>query len=203
MSQKNFFFLIIISLGGLFLFPQFSLAGGTYTVCAPDSSCPVRVPVCYEGLVPCGSVINIYNPATGAGYENGRCVGAMWPIQYEQNPDLVRCQLCHFFVMLDGIFDFVIFTLVPIVAVLMLVIGGLMFIAHQFGGAELLPGGTRGGPAFLNQAKKLITSVVIGLIIIFASWVIISAFFAIIGVANWTGLQQGWFTINCPIVWTP
>ena len=97
------------------------------------------------------------------------------------------CQLCHFFVMLDRILDFVFTRLVPAVAVLLLMIGGVMFF---FAG---------GSPQTLGTAKSIITSVVIGLIIIFAAWLIINTFFILIGVAAWTGLQAGWFTINCPV----
>jgi hypothetical protein len=103
-------------------------------------------------------------------------------------PGEPACQFCHFFVMLDEIIDFVLFTLVPPIAVLMLAIGGAMFIFAYFSGGEQT----------LSQAKKLITSVFLGLVIIFAAWILINLFFQIIGVAEWTTLQTGWFRINCP-----
>jgi len=155
---------LIIFLGSL-LFPLSGLAG-IYTADGSD--------VCYEGLVPCGKEVYI-----GGSWEEGECVGGV--------PTFIRCQFCHFFVMLDGAIDFVLFKLVPPIAILMLVIGGVMFLA------------TAGSPEKLGTAKKLITSVVIGLIIIFASWIIINLFFQLIGVADWTGLQEGWFSINCTV----
>jgi len=97
------------------------------------------------------------------------------------------CQLCHFFVMTDKILDFVFLRLVPAIAVLMLLIGGIMFF---FAG---------GNPQTLSQAKSVITATVMGLVIIFAAWLIVNTFFGMIGVASWTGLQGGWFSINCPI----
>lgn len=97
------------------------------------------------------------------------------------------CQICHFFVMLDRILKFIFLILVPAIAVLMLVIGGVMFF---FAG---------GSPQRLGNAKSIITSVVTGLVIIFAAWIIINTFFIFIGVASWTGLRSGWFIINCPI----
>lgn len=109
----------------------------------------------------------------------------------------VPCTLCHFFVLFKNIIDFVIFPVVPILAALMLTIGGFMYVFAYFNPGEVLPGG-EGGPALLSQAKKVITSVVWGLIIIFASWLIINTFFQIIGVADWTGLKGGWWKINCP-----
>ncbi len=168
--------ILIIFLGSL-LFPLV-VSAGTYTADSTN--------VCYEGLVPCGKEVNV-----GGSWENGECVGGV--------PTFIRCQFCHFFVMLDAIIDFVLFQLVPPIAILMLVIGGAMFMFAHLGGAEALPGGGAGGPKMLSQAKKLITSVIIGLIIIFAAWIIIDLFFSLIGVADWTGLQEGWFTINCQV----
>ena len=64
--------------------------------------------VTYEGIVPCGRVIE---------------------------GTLISCQFCHLFVMLDGIVDFIIFKIVPPLATLMIVIGGVMFmIAYGVGG---------------------------------------------------------------------
>lgn len=174
MNVKKIF--LIIFLGGL-LFPLISLAG---TYIAGDAD------ICYEGLVPCGKEVYV-----GGSWEDGKCIGGV--------PTFIRCQFCHFFVMLDGAIDFVLFKLVPPIAILMLVIGGVMFMFAHLGGAEMLPGGGAGGPKMLGQAKKVITSVVIGLIIIFAAWIIIDLFFSLIGVAEWTGLQEGWFTINCQV----
>ncbi len=140
--------------------------------------------VIYTGVVPCGKPVNLNGELSDGDLVGGTCC-------------MMPCTFCHLFVMLDGIIDFVLFKLVPPIAILMLVIGGVMFMFAYFGGAEVIPGGGAGGPKMLGQAKKLITSVVIGLIIIFAAWIIIDLFFSLIGVAEWTGLQEGWFTINC------
>ena len=99
------------------------------------------------------------------------------------------CQICHFFVMTQGIINFVLFTIVPPLAVLMIVIGGGMFI---LGSSD---------PKLITQGKSVIRSVAIGLLIIYGSWVFVSTFFALIGVASWTGLlttsTSGWWKINC------
>lgn len=97
------------------------------------------------------------------------------------------CQFCHFFVLFDNIVRFVLFNLVPPIAVLMLVIAGVMFFTAT------------GSPEKINEAKKIITSTVLGLLIIFAAWIIINTVFMFIGVAGWTGLREGWFQIDCPI----
>lgn len=104
------------------------------------------------------------------------------------------CRLCHFFVLFKNIIDFLLIPgplnsglpIVPLIATVMMVVGGLMF---YLGGAS---------PGTLTKAKSLLTSVVIGLIIIYGAWVIINTFFMFIGVADWTGLKEGWWKIKCP-----
>jgi len=95
------------------------------------------------------------------------------------------CTFCDFFKLFENIVDFVLFTLVPPLAILMIVIGGAMFFFAA------------GDPGKLNQAKAILTSVVIGLIFIYTAWLLVGLFFMTIGVADWTGLQEGWFTIEC------
>jgi hypothetical protein len=168
LSMKKIFLIILL---GSLLFPSVGLAG-TYAANGSD--------VCYDGLVPCGKEVYV-----GGNWEDGKCVGGA--------PTFIRCQFCHFFVMLDGIIDFVLFKLVPPIAILMLVIGGVMFFAAA------------GSPEKLGTAKKLMTSVVIGLIIIFAAWIIITEFFMFIGLSSTGPLQElvtdptKWSQINCTI----
>lgn len=109
-----------------------------------------------------------------------------------------KCELCHFFVLFKNVVDFLLTRVVPSVAALMLAIGGFMYVFAYLSPSEALPGGGKGGPALLTQAKRLITSVILGLLIIFAAWVIVNAFFQMIGVQSWTGLQSGWWKIDCP-----
>ncbi len=102
---------------------------------------------------------------------------------YENCP----CTFCHFFVMFNRIIDFVLIDIVPAVAVLLLVIAGIYFFTAA------------GDPNKLGEAKKIITAVVLGLLIIFSSWIFINMFFDFIGVSEWTGLRQGWWQIDCPV----
>ena len=103
------------------------------------------------------------------------------PCGEEGNP----CKLCHIFVMLDEIIDFVLVKIVPVLAVLMLVVGGVM----------LLVGG--GNPETIKNAKSLLTAAVIGLVIIYCAWLMVNLFFQLIGVSEWTNLKEGWWQINC------
>ncbi|MCH8741362.1 hypothetical protein IH779_00400 [Patescibacteria group bacterium] len=159
MKKRIFIILVFLFVVSLLSFiPQGIQAGGECTA-----------NVCTNGsggLVPCGRDCD--DPNTGY---NETC----------------PCQLCHFFVMMDRILDFIFLILVPTVAVLMLVIGGIMFF---FAG---------GSPQRLESAKSIITSTITGLVIIFTAWVIINTFFIIIGVNTWTGLESGWFTIDCAV----
>lgn len=98
-----------------------------------------------------------------------------------------RCQFCHFFVMLDTIFDFIILRMAPIVATLMLVIGGVMFF---FAGAK---------PEAMKTGKDIIFSALLGLAIIFTAWIVINTLLGFMDVAVWTGLESGWWQIKCPI----
>jgi hypothetical protein len=95
------------------------------------------------------------------------------------------CQFCHLFVMLNRILDFIFFILVPPIAALMLVIGGVLFF-------------TSGGDPFkITQAKRLITSTIIGLILIYGAWGIVNTTLMWLGLAEWTGYET-WWEISCP-----
>jgi len=103
----------------------------------------------------------------------------------------VPCQLCHFFVMIDNWIDRLLFMIVPPLAVLMIAIGGGMYIISQ------------GNPEMLSRAKRLFTAVVIGLLIIYGAFLIIGLFLNFIGLADWTTQiyhnwwEQGLFEIPC------
>jgi type IV secretory pathway VirB2 component (pilin) len=102
------------------------------------------------------------------------------------------CRLCHFFKLIDNLLDFLLLRMVPVVAVLMIVVAGAMLF---FGGVN---------SKMLSQAKAIITSVVIGLIIIFTAFLIVGTVLSAIGLAGWTTdiyrnwWQEGFFQIpNC------
>ena len=97
------------------------------------------------------------------------------------------CTFCHFFVMLDRIIDFLIAPptgIVFIIATLMLVIGGVLFVISA------------GEPAKIATATKTMTAAVLGLVIIFAAWLFINLFYTVIGVK---GDWKAWNKIECSI----
>ena len=106
-----------------------------------------------------------------------------------------HCQFCHFFNLIDNIIKFL---LIPssdnhylppalIFAGLLIAIGGLKLIISF-------------NPKTINETKSLFKAVIIGLLIVYCSWLTINLFFLAIGVGEWTGLKEGWYKINCPIV---
>ncbi len=102
------------------------------------------------------------------------------------------CTLCDFFQLFKKIIDFLLLPpdgIVPIIATLMLVIGGIMFF---FAG---------GSPEGLQKAKRLITSVVVGLIIVYCAWIFVNFVLTFSGFINpdldWN--PENWFQIECSV----
>ena len=101
------------------------------------------------------------------------------------------CTLCDFFLMLDRIIDFLIAPpdgIVFIVAALILVIGGVMFVVSS------------GEPEKIATAKKTMTNAVLGIIIIFVAWLFINLFYTVIGYKDEWG---PWNQIKCSVIDSP
>jgi len=152
--------------------------------------------VCYEGIVPCGKNVVVCPEGNAecrgcpvgkpdCGESEKECVGGV-----QQN---MHCQLCHSFVMIDGIIDYVLISIIPYITVLMLVIGGIMF---YFGGAK---------PELLGKSKTLFKGVIIGLVLIYGSYMIVGFFLSILGATEINPISEafdadtGVFKVNCPI----
>ncbi|XOB42138.1 MAG: hypothetical protein ACKKMP_02110 [Candidatus Nealsonbacteria bacterium] len=132
------------------------------------------------------------------------CEGPIVPCgtEWGDNPEpppakicLNPCGFCHIFVLINNILMFVLTCLTPIIGAAMLVWGGFTLL------------GAGQSPTKVEQAKGIITAVVIGIVIIFVAWVFLNSFLASIGVAEWTGLmddpateevEEGWWRIQCP-----
>lgn len=109
------------------------------------------------------------------------------------------CELCDFFALFKNIIDFLLAPpifenhsggLIYYLAAVMIAIAGFMFLF-----AYLEPSK---GSVWINKARQTLTAIVIGLVILFGAWVAINFFFQIIGVEAWTGLEGGWWKIDCP-----
>ncbi len=105
------------------------------------------------------------------------------------------CTLCHFFILITMLVNFVLFKLTAPLALLMLIIGGAMFMLAA------------GNPNTITQARKLITSVLIGIVIIYGAYFLIGVFLQSVGLAKWTSdIYRSWwdtssgpFTIECEV----
>lgn len=184
------------------LLPLVSLAA-SITECPPNATGYYNVvnekgeiirEACFWGLVPCGGfkfcengnliIQDIPEDKKGEKYiplgwkniSEGKMAKA-------ENP----CQICHLFVMLDGTIDFILFNIVFPLGTLLLVIGGGMFMLSS------------GEPQKITSAKKILFSTIVGLIIIFSSWLMVNTLMTGIGVSEWAGGAE-WFQINCPII---
>ncbi len=131
-----------------------------------------------QGLVPCGR-----REAADPEYRIGG-----------QEIDVtVPCTLCHFFILIARLIHFILFDLVPPLALLMLVIGGGMFMISS------------GNPQTITTAKKMIGSVFIGLIVIYGAYFFIGVLLRTIGLTGWAAdAYDGWitgagFTIECEV----
>ena len=91
--------------------------------------------------------------------------------------------------MFDGIVDFVI-ALSIIIAVLLIVVGGIMYITSA------------GNPGRVGKAQSIITSTLIGLLIIFAAWLLVNTVFSFLNLSDFSLQFTGpgkWFMVNCPV----
>ncbi|MFH0791826.1 MAG: hypothetical protein V1905_01255 [bacterium] len=188
--------LIAITLAGI-LIPVVSVfAADTYRI-RRDPTGAEYTTICYEGMIPCGK--NMYcggavngdkctgsvagkgntgcKPVFGTGTE---CVGAIKCLV------TIDCQLCHFFILGKGILSFVV-KIVLSVSALLIVVGGFMYLVCS------------GNPSCISRANSIFKSVAIGIVIMFAAWVIVGTIFVQLGVQSWTGLVS-WHRITCPIV---
>jgi len=178
--MKKIFFIFFL---GILLFPFVILAGNNYWIKEIISGS--NYVITYDGFVPCGRCLLIQPqaPASIDG-ECGQSVSIGTPTSYK----FISCSLCHLFVMIDGIVDFILLKIVPPIATIILMISGIAFYQSL------------GNPGKFSRAKSIFISVIIGLLIIYASWVIINEVLVkIMGIADWVGFGEGWFRINCPI----
>lgn len=109
------------------------------------------------GLVPCG-------PGTG-----------------------VDCELCHLFVLFNNIIQFLMINIIPLLAVLMFVWGGVTFYLAA------------GDPTGVTKGKNIIKSTLIGLVIVYMAWSLVGIFVTAIGAGEYVGESGVWYQIDCEV----
>ena len=103
------------------------------------------------------------------------------------------CGICDVFQLIVNIINFLLFTIVPPLAILMFVVGGATFLFSS------------GNPTLLNTGKKILISVIIGVVIAYGSYLIVGLVIKALLPQDWVvyGLGYGswWnhgvFKIKC------
>jgi len=115
------------------------------------------------GLVPCGRLQN--DPST--------------PEEDETRP----CTICDIFALASRVINFVLFTILPVVAALFYLIGGLMILL------------SRGDPGLIATGKNWFWNTTWGLVIIFGAWMITNTVLkSLVGDSD---ISNNWFRIEC------
>ena len=105
------------------------------------------------------------------------------------------CEFCDIFKLINNIVIFFLmpspsvnngFAVVPLVATLLILVGGFYILIAA------------GRPNEQSKGKSIITAVVIGLLIVYIAWIVVSSILTFLGVAEWTGLLS-WWDIKCGI----
>jgi len=102
------------------------------------------------------------------------------------------CTFCDIFQLINNIINFFLvpcavnhrIAVVPIIATLMFAGGGLYMLVS---GAS---------PEKVKKARDVLTAVVVGLVIVYASWAFLNTLFTAMKVASWGGLGT-WWKIQC------
>lgn len=94
------------------------------------------------------------------------------------------CTLCHFFVLIKKIIDFLTIDIAFPLLALMITAGGIMYLTSG------------GDPKRLNTAKTILKNAAIGVLIILCAWVIVDTLITFLTPAN--SPFQNWSTIQCP-----
>ena len=98
------------------------------------------------------------------------------------------CSFCDLFKLIGNVFQFIVGTLVPIIAVAMAVWGGYKILTAGF------------KPDQIKSARQMLYNTFIGLIIVYGSFVAVSyivGFFAKSALKVDYGFHGGIFTVNC------
>lgn len=86
------------------------------------------------------------------------------------------CGFCHFFYLFDKAMNWIIWRIMPALALALIVLAGFTLII------------SRGNPAQASSGKNILVYTVAGYALVLISWVVLNSLFSGIGVKKWTGL---------------
>jgi len=85
------------------------------------------------------------------------------------------CDINAFFTLLKNIYDFIVFQLATPLAILAIAIGGILVLISA------------GNPNLAGLGKKILFAAIMGLVLVFGSWLIINAILSMVGFTkDWT-----------------
>ncbi len=111
------------------------------------------------------------------------CEGPIVPCGATGQPP---CNFCHIFEIASNILNLILTCAAPIIASLMLIVGGIFFLVSG------------SSTDLFTKGKTIVTAAIVGLFIIFISYMALNTLLASVGVAEWTGLEGG-FQIECSV----
>jgi hypothetical protein len=102
-------------------------------------------------------------------------------------PGEASCDLCFLFSLVKTAVDFILLTVIPPVAALIIILSGINLMAN------------RNSPETVNKTKKVLYSTFMGLAIIFTGWVVINTALSAMKVTAWEGTEGKWwkFSLTC------
>lgn len=111
-------------------------------------------------------------PATNGTDANGNTI---------PNPKYVPCGFLDFFALLNNVYSFIVLEIATPLAVIALIIGATFMLISA------------GNPNLMGKGKKILLTAIIGLVLVFASWLIINTILSLLGFTlnggNWSTLQ--------------
>ena len=111
-----------------------------------------------HGLVPhCGQSVRLDAPGIA-------------PEDVQTRTELIACTTCHLFELILNILNFIWNPIAIVIAALMFAYGGILMIVPSFGGSV----------AMYESGKKVLKNALLGLVIVFASWLIIDTIIKVI-----------------------
>lgn len=99
-------------------------------------------------------------------------------------PGEKACDLCFLFFMIKNVVDFFLFTIIPLVAILIFIIGGFNLMAN------------RGNAEATSKTKKMLFATVAGLVLVFGGWALVNTVFTALGVTAWQSSEGKWWKFD-------
>jgi TrbC/VIRB2 family. len=98
------------------------------------------------------------------------------------------CTACDLLVLFKNVVDFLLFTIIPLLAAIII----------AWGAFRALLGMAQGKVEEWKKGKDVLIAVIIGIFIIYSAYALVSLFFNMIGVTSFGGWSpRNWMQINC------